>query len=149
MEKEKTKRIGKGLFFFGIGSVAAYYFLEITRLQLLPLSVKIQEMTANGEIPEVTESQIYGMYILLLGVLSLLIAPIFIRWDRYSFWKIMTILFLVFADMAAVVVVVNSGKIFPAYILLVWGTFVFFIWISKDILGTIYMCLKIKIKRGK
>lgn len=73
------------MFFFGIGSVAAYYFLEITRLQLLPLSVKIQEMTANGEIPEVTESQIYGMYILLLGVLSLLIAPIFIRWDRYSF----------------------------------------------------------------
>ena len=133
--KEYLNKIDYGKFFLivGIGGLLAQYLLQLSRNILFPYSMEIKKSIEAGLVPDI-DIEMLDVYGCMLSVLLLLIAPLFLRKDPQKKRKILIIVFLFFADMCGILVVIARGEIFLSYRVLIWISSIFLVSIIKDVL---------------
>ncbi len=136
-----VEKVGKGLLEIGIGGFIAYFFIQFMKLKLLPLSVELNFAVMNGTLPDV-KIEIAEAAVFMISVFVLLIAPLFIHWNKSAGLKIVMLLFVFFADIGGVMTVVVRGEIFTFFIFVIWFSAIYITWLCFGIGKILYAWVK-------
>ena len=144
MEKSRIERIlGKIFLSVGCGGFLAYYLIEMCRAKLLPVSEEIRELVETGRIQDIKIDAVEPI-IMLISIFSLLIAPLFIQWNKKSGIKILTLLCAFFIDTSGAIIVIATGEISKLYMICLWISSIYVVWICMEIIHVIYAWVRVQ-----
>lgn len=110
----------------GVGSLAAFYLIEIYKVKCLPLSDKIQELIVMGNIQDASIG-FWESMIFFVGLIATLTAPIFISIEKKKRWNILGIIVVIFMNISGGIVGVVKGEMFPFLIFIIWVSSIYVI----------------------
>lgn len=141
LKNMKKENISKYLLILGIGGFIALYFIRLSKVQLLPLSKKLEEMISSGNYDAATYIGTAEVFIILSIMIAIMICAL-----TYHI-KLFIFLALLFLDLAGIMSVIASGEIYPLYILIIYISSVYITWICFSVLSRMYRKLRQKEKK--
>lgn len=139
-------KVGNGSelsFAVGIGSLVAFWLINVCKDKAIPLSAEIEKVITSGNYQEIYVGMWEGI-IFMVGFLASFIAPLLSQWDKKMGIKVSVLLALVSFDLCGLMTVIAQGQVYPFFMVTVWVSSIYIVWLCIGVLKIIYGWLKIE-----
>lgn len=143
MEKNRKQNcISKMLCAAGVGGLLTYYFIMTSEVPLAQASKAIKDMAVATQM-ELVRSHMPGLIILSISIFLLLLAPLLMRQEKRRWLKIYALLTVVLINGCSIAIAVVQGKIPTLYLVILWISCSYILWLLFDVLKLIYNWVRI------
>ena len=145
-EEKKQRRVNfwsRFLCVGGLGGLLTYMMIELSKTKLLPLHEKVLSLIQEGQVRELGTG-ITENIILLVSILVLLAGLVIQEGNKATALKVFCLSVTAMFNMVGVIVTISKGEISLLYIVIVWVSAMYIVWILIDIFKSLYKWITVK-----